>query len=915
MTSDEIRQAFLDFFASRGHRIVPSAPVIPHGDPTLLFTNAGMNQFKDVFLGIGKREYLRAADTQKCIRVSGKHNDLEEVGRDTYHHTFFEMLGNWSFGDYYKREAIGWAWELLTSVWGLDKTRLFATVYETDEEAERLWREVTDINPSHVLKFGKKDNFWEMGDTGPCGPCSEIHIDLTPDRSGRALVNAGDPRVMEIWNLVFIQNNRNDRGELESLPARHVDTGMGFERVCAVLQGKSSNYDTDVFMPIIDAIASATGVPYEGEHNRIAMRVIADHIRMLSFAIADGAIPGNDGRGYVLRRILRRAARFGRNLGMKEPFIHGLTAAVAKNMGHVFPEVVEKQDHIRKVLKAEEESFNLTLDRGLEIFTSVLERSGASATFPGDEAFKLYDTYGFPLDLTELMASERGLNVDTARFTILMEEQKKRARESDRMKTSAASAASTGMFDRVTPSLFVGYATVEQPARVCAVIDGKFLALDKTPFYVEAGGQVDDTGIIESGTFTAEVLDSIKSDDRIVHEVRLVSGSLEGAEGAQVVARVDRRRRTDIERNHSATHLVHEALRRVLGNHVHQQGSLVAPDHLRFDFPHFGKLTPDEIRAIEEMVNGKIADNIVVETGVDLPIEQARKIPNVKMFFGDKYGDVVRVVTMDPTYSVEFCGGTHVARTSDIGLFKIITETGIASGVRRIEAVTGEGLRKHLRDLLAKAGQIDDHLGTLLEEQEKLEKEMGLAPAGTARNRERLQVPSLDGPLSRKQYEEASAHLEKAERALDDITKTVADLRKERARARVAKESEGIDGIIGRSVDAGGIRLARGRVSAHSMDELKSLGDALRGKLGSGVGILAAVIDGKVALVCVVTDDLVASRRAHAGTLVGALAAEVGGKGGGRPHLATAGGKDVSRIDEVLHNAPALIAAAGASTR
>jgi alanyl-tRNA synthetase len=908
MTSNEIRQGFLDFFASKGHRIVSSAPVIPHGDPTLLFTNAGMNQFKDVFLGAGRREYVRAADTQKCIRVSGKHNDLEEVGRDTYHHTFFEMLGNWSFGDYYKREAITWAWELLTGVWKLDKSRLYVTIYETDDEAGDIWKKATDIDPAHILKFGKKDNFWEMGDTGPCGPCSEIHVDLTPDRTGGPLVNAGDPRVMEIWNLVFIQNNRNEKGELEPLPAKHVDTGMGFERICAVLQGKSSNYDTDVFMPIIDAIASAAGVPYEGEQNQVAMRVIADHIRMLSFAIADGAIPGNDGRGYVLRRILRRAARFGRTLGMKEPFIHTLAGAVAGSMGHVFPEIVEKQDHIRKVLRAEEESFNLTLDRGLEIFSSVLERSGGSDLFPGDEAFKLYDTYGFPLDLTELMASERGLKVDTARFAVLMAEQKKRARESDKMKASAASVASTGMFDRVGPASFTGYTAVEQQAIVTAVVDGKYVALDKTPFYVEAGGQVDDTGVIEGGSFSVRVLDSFRSENKIIHEVQILTGSLDGAPGANVVARVDRPRRADIQRNHSATHLVHEALRRVLGSHVHQQGSLVSPDHLRFDFPHFGKLAPEEIRAIEEIVNGKIAEDIAVETGVDLPIEKAKKIPNVKMFFGDKYGDVVRVVTMDPNYSVEFCGGTHVARTSDIGLFKIISEGGIASGVRRIEAVTGEGLRKHLSELIRKAGEVDDHIGALLEEQAKLEKEMGAAPAPPAWKREHVEIPA-GVPVSRATVDGVASHLETRERALDEANRKVADLRKELAKARVARESAGIDGILAAASDAGGIRVARGRVSAQSMDELKSLGDALREKLGSGVGILAAVIDDKAAIVCVVTDDLVASKRAHAGTLVGALAADVGGKGGGRPHLATAGGKDTGRIDAMLDRAPALVAA------
>jgi alanyl-tRNA synthetase len=909
MTSSQIRQSFLDFFAARGHRIVPSAPVIPHGDATLLFTNAGMNQFKDVFLGTGKREYLRAADTQKCIRVSGKHNDLEEVGRDTYHHTFFEMLGNWSFGDYYKREAIGWAWELLTSEWGVDKTRLYATVYESDDEAERLWTEVTDIDPSHVLRFGKKDNFWEMGDTGPCGPCSEIHVDLTADRSGRLLVNAGDPRVMEIWNLVFIQNNRSDRGELEQLPARHVDTGMGFERMCAVLQGKTSNYDTDVFMPIIDAIASATGVAYAGEPERVAMRVIADHIRMLSFAIADGAIPGNDGRGYVLRRILRRAARFGRNLGMREPFIHTLAGAVAVNMGRVFPEIVEKQNHIRKVLKAEEESFNITLDRGLEIFTSVLERAEGMTAFPGDEAFKLYDTYGFPLDLTEMMASERGLAVDTARFEELMNEQKRRARESDKMKASSASIASTGMFDGVSPARFVGYESVESPARVNAVVDGKFIALDRTPFYVESGGQVDDTGTIEAEQFAVEVIDSFKSDARILHEVRLIRGSLNHAPGTEVIARVDRSRRTSIQRNHSATHLLHEALRRVLGSHAHQHGSLVAPDHLRFDFPHFGKLSAAELHAIEEMVNGKIADGIAVETAVDLPIDKARKIPNVKMFFGDKYGDLVRVVTIDPAFSVEFCGGTHVHKTSDIGPFKIISETGIASGVRRIEAVTGEGLRTHIEQLLAKAGEVTDHIGTLLEEAEALQKELGVSPAGSRNTNAPLHIPSLDGSVDRETYDAISSHLERQSAALEEAGKTVGDLRKELARRRVAHESAGIEGILERSVEAGGIRLARGRVEALSMDELKSLGDTLRGRLGSGVGVLASVVDGKVALVCVVTDDLVARGKVHAGTFAGVLAAEVGGRGGGRPHLATAGGKDVDRLDAMLEKTPALLAA------
>jgi alanyl-tRNA synthetase len=909
MTSPEIRQSFLDFFASRGHRIVPSAPVIPHGDPTLLFTNAGMNQFKDVFLGTGRRDYVRAADTQKCIRVSGKHNDLEEVGRDTYHHTFFEMLGNWSFGDYYKAEAIGWAWELLTGVWGLEKKRLYATVFETDEEAEKLWTKVTDIHPSHVLHFGKKDNFWEMGETGPCGPCSEIHIDLTPDYSGGHLVNAGDARVMEIWNLVFIQNNRNDRGELESLPAKHVDTGMGFERVCAVLQGKSSNYDTDVFMPVIDSIARAVGTPYTGRVDSpsdIAMRVIADHIRMLSFSIADGAIPGNDGRGYVLRRILRRAARFGRNLGMKEPFIYTIAGALGECMGKAFPEVLDKQEHIRKVIRAEEESFNLTLDRGLEIFESVLARSGAR-TFPGDEAFKLYDTFGFPLDLTQLMASERGVDVDTAHFSVLMEQQRSRARDSDRMKSSASSADISGKFAEFGDVRFVGYGQVEAPAVLERVVDGKFISLDQTPFYVESGGQVDDTGVIEGDAFAAEVLDSFKSDRKIVHEVKLLRGSF--VPGAHVTARVDRPRRANIQRNHSATHLVHEALRRVLGTHVHQQGSLVAPDHLRFDFPHFGKLTPDEIRAIEEIVNGKIAENIAVETGVDMPIEKAKKIPNVKMFFGDKYGDIVRVVIIDEKYSVEFCGGTHVANTKEIGLFKIISEAGIASGVRRIEAVTGDGLRRYIEDQWKRAGELHDQLGKLQEEKYALEKELGAFTGSTPPPlpvRERLALPSTVA-MTREALDTAAAAVAGMDSAVENATHTTLDLRKELSRLRVRQGAGAIDSLVAAGVSVDGVTLAAARVEAASMDELKSLGDTLRAKLGSGVGILAAVNEGKISLVCVVTDDLIKGRKLSAGKIVGAIAKEVGGGGGGAPHLATAGGKEVAKLDGALASAAGIL--------
>jgi alanyl-tRNA synthetase len=905
MTSRETRESFLGFFRERGHRIVPGAPVIPHGDPTLLFTNAGMNQFKDVFLGTGRREYVRAADTQKCIRVSGKHNDLEEVGRDTYHHTFFEMLGNWSFGDYYKREAIAWAWELLTGVWGLEKKRLYATVFETDDESLTLWKQVTDIDPAHVLRFGRKDNFWEMGETGPCGPCSEIHIDLTGDGSGKPLVNAGDPRVMEIWNLVFIQNNRNERGGLEPLPSRHVDTGMGFERVCAVLQGKDSNYDTDVFMPIIGAVAEKTGRPYAEERDRVAMRVIADHIRMLSFAIADGAIPGNDGRGYVLRRILRRAARFGRTLGMREPFIHAIAPAVARSMGDVFPEIVAQQAHIQRVIRAEEESFNTTLDRGLEIFASVLARLGTAKEFPGEDAFKLYDTFGFPLDLTQLMAAERGIGVDTRRFDVLMEKQRRRARQGDLSKPIPASQPGRDAFASFSPSTFVGYETLETRSVLENVVDGRFISLDRTPFYVRSGGQVDDTGVIEGDGFVAEVIASEKEDDRIIHEIKLTGGSLPPARGLQVTARVDRERRANIQRNHSATHLVHEALRRVLGTHVHQQGSLVAPDHLRFDFPHFAKVTPEEIRGIEDIVNGKIADRIPVTTGVDLPIEKARRIPNVKMFFGEKYGEVVRVVVIDESYSVEFCGGTHVKETGEIGLFKIISESGIASGVRRIEAVTGDGLRRYVEGQIRTGRGTEEQIAKLLTEKEALEKELGLPSRPDAVPFEPF-APG-HGALTAESIDRVAGGIRHREETAERLGKETADLRKELSRLRVREGASSIDELVSGGTRIDGGLLVTAQVSAASMDELKSLGDALRAKLQSGVGVMGAIIDGKPALVCVVTDDLIKGKGLQAGRIVGAVAEAFGGRGGGRPHIATAGGKDAGKLAHALQGVEGIV--------
>ena len=712
MTSTEIRHSFLSFFAEHGHAIVPSSPVVPYDDPTLLFANAGMNQFKDVFLGQGKRSYSRAADTQKCIRVSGKHNDLEEVGRDTYHHTFFEMLGNWSFGDYYKKEAIRWAWELLTSVWGLPKNRLWATVYKDDEEAEQLWKSVTDIDPTHILRFGEKDNFWEMGETGPCGPCSEIHIDRTPEGTATAsMVNAGVPEVMEIWNLVFIQYNRDAQGVLHPLPAKHVDTGMGFERICAVLQNKASNYDTDVFMPLIRRIVDITHQQYDGKLTGIdpkqfeidtAMRVLADHIRALTFAIADGATPSNEGRGYVLRRLLRRAARFGRNLGMREPFLFQLVPTLSETMADIFPELGDKQGHIQKVIRGEEEGFNTTLDRGLEIFDQVVRQIGHSKTFPGEDAFKLYDTFGFPLDLTELLAAERGLKVDVGAFTELMEEQRKRSRTAE----SQTQPDSRGKEDQEASALdaeivrgkalarsldtspfegkftFTGYDATEGSSSVLSSLKN-VLVLDRTPFYGEAGGQIGDRGEIKVDDITIKVLDTQKSGGVNLH---ILESSLALASGRTVNAKIDVERRNAIMCNHTATHLVHAALRKILGTHVHQAGSLVAPEYLRFDFSHFSKLSDRELSDVEVLVNEKIREDIKLMHHRNIPFDDAKKM-GALMFFGDKYGDRVNVVEFGD-FSREFCGGTHVHATSDIGYFKVKSEGSVASGVRRIEAVT-----------------------------------------------------------------------------------------------------------------------------------------------------------------------------------------------------------------------------------
>ncbi len=857
MTSSEIRQQFLDFFKSKEHRIVPSSPVVPFDDPTLLFTNAGMNQFKDVFLGSGTREYKRAADTQKCIRVSGKHNDLEEVGHDTYHHTFFEMLGNWSFGDYYKSEAIEWAWELLTEVWKLPKERLYATVYRTDDEAFELWKSKTDINPNHILRFDEKDNFWEMGETGPCGPCSEIHINLSDDFDNPKYVNAGTPECIEIWNLVFIQYNRDEKGELHELPAKHVDTGMGFERVCAVLQKKSSNYDTDVFTPLINAVSKISGVQYDNEENKIPMRVIADHIRTLTFAIADGAVPGNDGRGYVLRRILRRASRYGRKLNLNKPFLFELVKILVNTMSSVFPEIKEKQSYIERVIKAEEESFNVTLDRGIELFEELIKGLSVSEgkVIPGEDVFMLYDTYGFPVDLTNVMANEKGFSIDESGFNDLMESQKQRGREASKEKFASVNISfsdlnSFGIIES-EKSEFTGYEELKSESKIIGQKKengNDLIILDKTPFYVEAGGQIDDLGKLIVDNNSLNIIDVTKIDNKTIHVVENENNKILNT-GMNVIAEVDSKRRWDIMRNHSATHFLDAALRKILGTHVHQAGSYVGPDRLRFDFSHFAKVSESELRDIESLVNEQLRLNIPLQHHRNVPFDVAKKM-GALMFFGDKYGDFVNVVQFGD-FSMEFCGGTHVKNSSEIGLFKITSESSISSGVRRIEAVTGEGVEQFIISQINHLKQSDEKILELIDEKKKLEKEI--------------------------------------------------------AELKLKQKLGQLDSLFSKPIDQDGIHIYKAKVNADNMDELKSFGDELRNKIKHGVGVLFTEIEDKVGIVCVVSDDLIKDKKLSAGKIVGELAKIVGGGGGGRPHLATAGGKEITKIPNALNEVEKIV--------
>jgi alanyl-tRNA synthetase len=859
-----------------------------------------MNQFKDVFLGTGKRDYTRCVDTQKCLRVSGKHNDLEEVGHDGTHHTFFEMMGNWSFGDYGKKEAITWAWELFTKIWKLQKDKLWATVYKTDDEAYELWRTETDIDRTHILRFGEKDNFWEMGDTGPCGPCSEIHIDLTENGCKAEDINSGINET-ELWNLVFIQYNRDEKGELHDLPKKHVDTGMGFERVVSVLQNKSSNYETDIFLPLINELINITGKEYSGKIFIPAMNVIADHIRALSFAIADGGFPSNEGRGYVLRRILRRAARYGRNLGMRKPFIYNLVDPLVEKMGGVFPEIKEKRNSIKEIIKAEEESFNETLDRGLVFFNEEIEkmRKSGSKVFSGEVAFKLHDTYGFPVDLTQLMAREIGFSADINKFDELMKEQKDRAR-SDRESSEQQITGAENILHDIKSKGEVIYNPydVSPEGKETEIIeqlvlkkpDENLLELKENPFYKEAGGQVNDSGkIVLTNGYELDVIDIYSPELIIVKDPN--KKPIPNLKNQKIVAKPDYRRRRSIQRNHSATHLVHEALRRVLGPHIRQMGSYLDDKLLRFDFPHYHKVTDKEIKEIEDIVNEKIMEDIIV--GAEkMPIEQAEKIPNIKKYFGEKYGDVVRVITMDPSYSIEFCGGTHVTNTGDIGLFKIVKEESVSSGIRRIFARTGEGIVRYMDERVSDIEQLINELP------EKYSNDLKPALQEFKVNMKDMDFRDIGILTKILEYQDATINsiYELREKYLEERKQA----EKQLAKQKVKQAVESLDSKINSADSLDGVKIVTSNFVGSSMDELKEIGDSLRMKIGNGVGVLYSIDNDKVNLVAIVSDNLIKDKSLNAGKIANDVAKILGGGGGGRPHLATAGGKDVTKIDLAL---------------
>ena len=864
MTSTEIRQSFLQFFESKGHLIVPSAPLVLKNDPTLLFTNSGMVQFKDCFLGNAQPKSRRIADTQKCLRVSGKHNDLEDVGMDTYHQTMFEMLGNWSFGDYFKKEAIAWAWELLTTVYKLPADRLYVTVFggdtsdglEPDQEAMDLW--IPFIGKEKVLHGSKKDNFWEMGEAGPCGPCSEIHIDLRPENDrllipGKDLVNKDHPQVVEIWNLVFMQFNRLASGQLEPLPDKHVDTGMGFERLCMAIQGKTSNYETDVFTPLISFISTKCGIAYgAAPKTDIAIRVVADHIRAVSFAIADGQLPSNTGAGYVIRRILRRAVRYSFSwLEMKEPFLYTITPLLAGQFKDVFPELQQQLDYVCKVVLEEEQSFLRTLDKGLKRMEGVESISGA-------QAFELYDTYGFPLDLTALIARERGWTVDEQGFRVEMEKQKSRSRADavketgDWIIVSEKSGTEFIGYDQTTSeSRVIKYRRIKQKNRELYQV-----VLDKTPFYAESGGQTGDTGVISSNGEQLEVLDTVKENDLIIH----ITENFFSDSGSIVHTAVNSDRRLAIMNNHSATHLLHAALRRVLGKHVEQRGSLVDEHMLRFDFSHFAALTGEELFRVEDIVNQKIRENIIRSEMRQVPIAQAKEMGAMALF-GEKYGDHVRVITFDSSFSVELCGGTHVSATGSIGYFRITSEGSVAAGVRRIEAVTAAGAQQFAR-----------------EESQTLS---GI--------RELFKNPKDPIATLNHLMDEKSA----LEKKLEQLYQRQAIEIKEK--------------LASKSISENGRTLIIESLALPDAESMKTIAYALRQQFADLLLILAANIEGKPMVTVMIGEELLKTGRYHAGNLVRELAKEINGGGGGQPFYATAGGKNTDGIPALMIKAAQLV--------
>ncbi|MBX2846105.1 MAG: alanine--tRNA ligase [Saprospiraceae bacterium] len=865
-TASHIRQTFLDFFESKAHKIVSSAPLVLKDDPTLMFTNAGMNQFKDIFLNYKPATAKRVADTQKCLRVSGKHNDLEEVGLDTYHHTMFEMLGNWSFGDYFKKESIAWAWELLTEVYGIPKDRLYVTIFEGDEtedlardiEAYDFWKAL--IAEDRIINGNKKDNFWEMGETGPCGPCSEIHVDIRPDvdraaTDGKALVNQDHPQVVEIWNLVFMQFNRKADGRLESLAEQHIDTGMGFERLAMVLQGVQSNYDTDVFTPLIDKVKSLSGKPYSGsmEKSDIAMRVIADHIRAIAFAIADGQLPSNTGAGYVIRRILRRAVRYGYSfLDLKQPFLFELIPVLQAQFKTVFPEIESQGSIISKVIQEEENSFLRTLESGLKRLESL------SGNITGEQAFELYDTYGFPIDLTRLIADEKGVDVDNAGFEAALKAQKERSRAAGKMETGDW----TEIVSNATSS-FVGYDTLEAEVQVVKHRTVKQknkeihqIVFDKTPFYAESGGQVGDKGTLEIGGKSIPIYDTKKENDLIIHFIKEIPADLSG----KGVARVDATKRLRTMGNHSATHLLHAALRDVLGTHVQQKGSLVNPEKLRFDFSHFSKMSDEEIARVEAIVNEKVLANIPKGEDRSVPFDEA-VARGAMALFGEKYGDEVRVITFDPEFSVELCGGTHVEATGEIGLVKIVSESAIAAGVRRIEAISGAAAKAYY-----------DGQAALVQEIAEV-------------------VNNTKDPLAaaKKLVEENTA----LKAQLDQLVAQQASQIKQTLKAGV----EEIDGVnfIGAKIDLS------------DSDAIKNLAFQLKQEVSHLFLVLGAEVKGKAQLTVMMSDELVAEKGWNAGQLIRELAKSIKGGGGGQPFYATAGGSDATGIPNAIEQAKATL--------